>query len=147
MVEEVVDEVIVNMHNRKEEEKTKKICMKAALLEVIYQQIPLSKTTAVAEKKIGLSTLRRYSTEVKSRLEACLGQQVVDDDFLKQIHNNNRQQWTLGQLRTALMKVSSQFKFNFCTFDFIEYIYRLEKSHKSREHHLLERKIGSAPSR
>jgi hypothetical protein len=120
VVEEVVDEVIVKMHSRKEEEKAKKISMKAALLEVIFQQIPCSRTTAIGEKKIGLSTLRHYATEVKARLEACLGQKVVSDDFLKQFRINNRQQLTLRQLRTALLKVSLSFNFNFRTFCFIK---------------------------
>lgn len=105
-MEDVVDEVLTSMNARNEEDKKRKANMKAGIIDVFITQITIHK--ASTERNVGLSTIRRYCKDSKTRLEEYLGNETFANkpNFFHQFDNKDKSKVTLEQFRAAMEKVS-----------------------------------------
>uniref|UniRef100_A0A1I8B8M4 PHD-type domain-containing protein n=1 Tax=Meloidogyne hapla TaxID=6305 RepID=A0A1I8B8M4_MELHA len=106
VIEEAID-IILTPHNfrtGKEVDLDKKAQMRSGILDIILFEVTAIK--ASNDRNLGVTTVRKYSRDVKILLESVLGNDVADEEFFGNL--KDKENITLDELKEAINKYKKE---------------------------------------
>ncbi|KAF7636982.1 hypothetical protein Mgra_00003561 [Meloidogyne graminicola] len=88
VIEQLIDEVLTAVHFRADNDE-KKSQMRSGILDIILFEVTAVK--ASKDRNLGVTTVRKYSRDVKVRLESFLGTGVAEDEFFEKKIKKNKE--------------------------------------------------------